>query len=139
MDLSIAWITLWRALWEILRELRPAFSRARTFLWFATAVVGFCTRADLAGVTSFVRGLGLTGPCYDRLLGFFHSRAINLDHLTRLWTALVVRLFPVVKTNGRLVLVADGIKIPKEGKKMPGVKLLHQESQSNSKPAYIMG
>lgn len=139
MNLSISSITLWRGAWELLRELRPAFSRVRTFLWFATAVVGFCTRADLAGVTSFIRGLGLTEKCYDRLLDLFHSKGIDLNHLTRLWTALVIRVFPLVKTNGRLVLVADGIKIPKEGKKMPGVKLLHQESQSNSKPEYIMG
>ena len=41
--------------------------------------------------------------------------------------------------NGRGVIVGDGIKIGKEGKKMPGVKLLHQDSQSNSKAEYIMG
>jgi len=139
MKMSIASITLWPDVWRILQELRPAFSRVRTFLWFATAVVGFCTRGDLAGVTSFVRGLGLTEECYDRLLDFFHSKGIDLDCLTRLWSALVIRVFPLVKINGRPVLVADGIKVPKEGKKMPGVKLLHQESQSNSKPEYIMG
>jgi hypothetical protein len=38
-----------------------------------------------------------------------------------------------------LVCLADGIKAPKEGKRMPGVKLLHQESQNNTKPEYIMG
>jgi hypothetical protein len=37
------------------------------------------------------------------------------------------------------VLVGDGIKIPKRGKKMPAVKLLHQQSESNTKPEYIMG
>jgi hypothetical protein len=40
--------------------------------------------------------------------------------------------------NGRLVLVGDGIKAAKRGKKMPGVKLLHQQSDSN-KAEYIMG
>ncbi len=35
--------------------------------------------------------------------------------------------------------VGDGIKVPKCGKKMPGVKLLHQQSDSNTKPEYIMG
>ena len=49
-------------------------------------------------------------------------------------------LFPhLVRVNGRLVLVGDGIKAPKRGKKMPAVKLLHQQSQSNTKPEYIMG
>src|SRR5450759_764159 len=37
------------------------------------------------------------------------------------------------------VTIADGIKAPKEGKRMPAVKLLHQESQNNTKPEYIMG
>src|SRR5208283_3094268 len=41
--------------------------------------------------------------------------------------------------NGRYVLVGDGIKIPKCGRKMPAVKLLHQQSDSNTKPEYIMG
>jgi hypothetical protein len=50
----------------------------------------------------------------------------------------VLRLFPSpLRVNGRLVLVGDGIKVPKRGKKMPGVKLLHQ--QSESKAEYIMG
>src|ERR1019366_7977808 len=31
------------------------------------------------------------------------------------------------------------IKAPKEGKQMPAVKMLHQQSASNSKPEYIMG
>jgi hypothetical protein len=30
-------------------------------------------------------------------------------------------------------------KVPKRGRKMPGVKLLHQQSESNTKPEYIMG
>jgi hypothetical protein len=51
-----------------------------------------------------------------------------------------LRLFPApMRVNGRLVLVGDGIKIPKRGKKMPAVKLLHQQSESNTKPEYIMG
>jgi hypothetical protein len=44
-----------------------------------------------------------------------------------------------VRVNSRLVLVGDGVKIPKRGKKMPAVKLLHQQSESNTKPEYIMG
>jgi len=52
----------------------------------------------------------------------------------------VLQLFPSpVRVNGRLVLVGDGIKAPKRGKKMPAVKLLHQQSESNTKPEYIMG
>jgi hypothetical protein len=57
-----------------------------------------------------------------------------------LWVQVVLRLFQdPLRVNGRLVLVGDGIKVPKSGKKMPAVKLLHQESESNTKPEYIMG
>ena len=132
-------MTLWKKTWEILQELRGGFTRQQTFLWFAVAVVGFCTRADLAGVSSFIRCLGLGERYYHPLVEFFGSTAIVLDRLTTLWVGLVMRRFPLVRMHGRIILVADGIKVPKEGRKMPGVKLLHQESQSNSKPEYIMG
>jgi hypothetical protein len=45
----------------------------------------------------------------------------------------------VLKVNGRILLVGDGLKVPKEGRKMPAVKKLHQESESNTKPSYIFG
>ena len=52
---------------------------------------------------------------------------MQLDRLSALWTQAVLRLFPdPLRVNGRRVLVADGIKVAKCGKKMPGVKLLHQ-------------
>jgi hypothetical protein len=103
-------------------------------------LAGICIRSDLAGVSSIVRALGLREEYYDRLLDFFHTQAIDVDQLARLWTRLVFRFFTaIVRVNDRIVLLADGIKIPKEGRKMPGVKLLHQESDSNTKPEYIMG
>ena len=43
------------------------------------------------------------------------------------------------QAGGRTVFLADGIKIPKTGRKMPAVKKLHQESESNTKPEYIFG
>ena len=65
---------------------------------------------------------------------------MKIDRVSALWTAVVPRLFPnPLRVNGRRVLVPDGIKVGKSGKKMPGVKLLHQESDSNTKPEYIMG
>jgi DDE superfamily endonuclease len=77
---------------------------------------------------------------YDPLRKHFHSSAIKLDQLAVLWTRTVQRLFSnPVRFNGRLVLVGDGIKIPKRGKQMPGVKLLHQQSNCSTKPEYIMG
>ena len=54
-------MALWMAWWAAINLLRPAFSRLRTFLWFATAVAGFTVRTELLGVTSLVRALKL-GP-----------------------------------------------------------------------------
>lgn len=53
---------------------------------------------------------------------------------------MALRLFPQpVRINDRCVLVGDGIKIPKCGRKMPAVKRLRQQSEANIKPEYIMG
>jgi hypothetical protein len=38
--------------WNAIRLLGPAFSRLRTFLWFATAVAGLTVRTELLGVTN---------------------------------------------------------------------------------------
>ena len=131
---------LWIHWWSVIWKLRPACSRMQTFLWFAVAVAGLTIRTDLLGVTSIVRALGLRERCYDNLLDVFHSSGIKLHLLTTHWVQVVLRVFSApVLVNERLVLVGDGIKIPKRGKKMPGVKLLHQQSDSNTKPEYIMG
>ena len=130
---------LWLAWWNIVSLLRPAFSRSRTFLWFLLVLMAFAVRKDLAGVTSFVRALGLSEHCYEPLLHFFHSDAVKIDQLAELWLSIVISLFPVYLVNGRPVLLLDGIKNSKEGRKMPGVKFLHQQSESNTKPQYIMG
>jgi hypothetical protein len=130
---------LWIQWWKIVKQLRPCFSREQTFLWFALVLIGFSTRSDLAGVTSIVRALGLDAFYYDRLLDFFHSAGINLDLLSQLWVKIILKLNLTHKVNGRIIIIADGIKVSKEGRKMPAVKSLHQESDSNSKPEYIMG
>jgi len=132
--------SLWAIWWNAILLLRPAFSRLRTFMWFVTAVAGLTVRLELLGVTSIVRALNLRPRLYTKLLAHFHSSGIKLDRLSALWAQAVLQLFPSpVRVNGRLVLVGDGIKAPKRGKKMPAVKLLHQQSESNTKPEYIMG
>jgi len=131
---------LWKVWWELVWELRSACARTRTFLWMALCLAGMTVRKDLMGVTSLVRSLGLVPVGYDRLLDFFHSPALNLDKLTRAWCRLVFRAHPgILRVNGRPVLVGDGIKVAKSGRKMPGVKKLHQPSESNTKPEYIFG
>lgn len=133
-------MSLWLHWWNAILLLRPACSRLRTFLWFAAGVAGITVRTELLGVTSIVRALRLRARFYCKLLDHFHSSAVKLDELAALWAQVVLRLFSdPLRVNGRLVLVGDGIKVGKRGKKMPAVKLLHQESDSNTKPEYIMG
>jgi hypothetical protein len=134
------WV-LWTAFWRALQPLRPACSRSTTFLWLVVVLAALCLRPDLAGVTSLVRGLGLSEASYYCLLHFFHSPALNLELLTRLWQQTLQHLFRrrLVRVNGRAVVLVDGLKRPKEGRKMPGVKSLHQESRCNAKASFIMG
>src|SRR5450756_2599446 len=133
-------LMLWNHGWRLVCELRSACARSRTFLWMALCLAGMSIRKDLLGVTSIVRALGLEPACYDRLLDFFHSPALDLDKLTHAWCTLLFRFDPgLLRVNGKPLLVGDGIKVAKAGRKMPGVKKLHQESDSNTKPEFIFG
>jgi hypothetical protein len=132
---------LWLAWLRVVQSLRPACTRTTTFLWLIVVLAALCLRPDLAGVTSLVRALGLSGASYYCLLHFFHSPALDLDRLTQLWLQTVQSLFRrwLVQVNGRPVVLVDGLKRPKEGRKMPAVKSLHQESRCNAKASFIMG
>jgi len=132
-------MSLWFAWMQAVRSLRPACRRSRTFLWMVLTLMGLCCRSDRAGVTSYIRILGLDGKAYHRFLHLFHTQGLDLDRLTDCWVRLCLALFQPMLAGSRLVCLADGIKAPKEGKKMPAVKMLHQQSASNSKPEYIMG
>ena len=131
---------LWNHWWIPVCQLRSTCARTRTFPWMALCPAGMTARTELPGVTSIVRALGLEPVCYDRLLDFFHSRALDLNKLTRAWLASAFRIHPgILRVDGRVVLAGDGLKVAKAGRKMPGVKKLHQESESNTKPEYIFG
>lgn len=132
-------MSLWIHWYEMVCLLRPACFRLRTFLWFVTALIGLSIRNDLLGITSIIRVLGLKAFCYDRLLDFFHSAALPVNFLARLWTKTVIDNFPLIRRHGKIIVIGDGIKVPKSGNKMPAVKRLFQESESNTKPQYIFG
>jgi len=128
--------TAWNACVEVLR---PACARRATFEWMRIVRMGLCARADLAGVTSIVRALALQPDRYLRLLHVLHSDALRLGALTALWVRFCQARFTPVEVGGALVCLADGLKVPKEGQRMPAVKKLHQESTNNSKPEFIDG
>ncbi len=130
---------LWTAWFAAVAHLRPACSRGRTYAWMVVVLMGLSTRLDLAGVTSVVRALGLAPAAYRRLLHLMHSPALKLDRLTDLWTRWCRDAFPACTVGAARICIADGLKAPKEGRKMPAVKKLHQESTNNSKPPFIFG
>jgi len=124
-----------------LQETRKAFSRELTWLWFCVGVIGFIIRNDFAGVTSFVRVFRLSENAYYCFLRMFHSSGIDLKKLVECWSGYVFKILDafILRENERVVLATDGSKVSKSGKKMPAVKTLHQESESNTKPEYITG
>lgn len=130
---------LWSAWSASVQALRPACTRRATFEWMRIVLAGLCIRAEYAGVTSLVRALALKPHTYLRLLHLFHSEALRLSALTALWVHFCLARFTPFRVGDAIVCLADGLKAPKEGKKMPAVKKLHQESANNSKPEFIDG
>jgi hypothetical protein len=111
-------MTLWIAWMQAVRYLRPACRRSHTFLWMVLVLIGLRCRLDLAGVTSYVRVLDLRPEAYHRFLHRFHSKGLDLDRLTGCWVRLYLMLFQPLLAGTRMVWLADGIKTPKEGRRL---------------------
>jgi hypothetical protein len=124
---------------EVLSAFRPCFSRKAAYEWFVVIVVGLMIRADHLGLTAIIRSLSLHPRHYESMIHFFRSDAWSLDSLRLAWFKVVRRMAPLLYVRGRVVLVGDGMKQAKEGRYMPGVKKLHQESENSSKGEYIFG
>lgn len=124
---------------NFLRAMRPAFSRRATFAWFVTVIVGFLLRNDTLGVSSIVRALSLPPETYTCLLHFFHSTAWNVEQLMGLWWEWLAARKVAYHLGDRLVLLGDHTKTPKDGRKMPAVATLHQDSETSSKPSFFRG
>lgn len=73
------------------------------------------------------------------MIHFFYSKAWCLAGVRKKWIQLVKKYAPLITVDGRYILLADGVKQPKEARRMPGVKKLHQESGNSSKSEYIHG
>lgn len=124
---------------NMLAAMRPAFTREAAFLWFVVAFAGFVTRTDNFGVSSIVRALWLDPAGYNNLLNFFGSTAWTAETLMRQWRKWLVTQNAAHTINDRLVLVGDHTKVVKDGRKMPEVETLHQDSETGSKPSYFRG
>ena len=119
--------------------MRPAFSRRATYCWFVVVFVGFILRTDNFGVSSIVRALLLPAESYTCLLHFFHSTAWNVETIMAIWWQWLVEKNVAHRIGNRLVLVGDHTKTPKDGRKIPAVTTLHQDSETGSKPSYFRG
>ena len=123
----------------LLRALRPAFTREATFAWFVVAFAGVVMRQEVYGVSSMIRALGLDPAFYPALLHFFHSSAWTAERLYRHWETWLIHQPVVESAAGRVVLLGDHTKQPKDGRRMPGVTTLHQDSETSSKPSFFRG
>ena len=124
---------------QILTQLRFSFSRERPFEWFVLLLWGALLSHQPAAVTSYLNGLGLSEDDYARALHWFYSQAFTIDELCRRWSNWLSGYAQARTLNGQCVYAGDGIKVSKEGRKMPGVKGLHQKSEDVSKPEWIRG
>ena len=124
---------------ELVGALRPAFSRQATFVWFLVAFAGVVTRQDLYGVSSIIRALSLAPVYYPALLHFFHSTAWSAERLYRQWEGWLIGQPVVERVAGRIVMLGDHTKQPKDGRRMPHVTTMHQDSETSSKPSFFRG
>ncbi len=118
---------------------RPVFSRNSPWLLFCMVIIGFIGATEMTGVTSFCRFWGLGANGYNALLHFFRSGAWSVTMIIIQWQTFVVAQQETVMADGRAVLAGDHTYVPKDGRKMPGVVTLHQDSATQSKPSYFRG
>ena len=124
---------------KILSSFESCFSRKAAFRWFVILTAGLMLRSDKLGVTSVIRDLALKPDCYLSMLHFFRASSWSLDRIRQCWFQTVLRFFPLYQENGFHVLVGDGVKQSKEGRRIHGVKKLCQESETSAKPQFIHG
>jgi hypothetical protein len=132
-------IKMWQMINKILKSFRICFTRKASYKWFIIITVGCLVCNDSYGVTSVVRDLNIDHNLYQTMLNFFRSNAWNLEKLIDMWISVLIDTAPIIEVEGYVAIVGDGVKQSKEGKRMPGVKKLHQESENSTKPEYIFG
>lgn len=73
------------------------------------------------------------------MIHFFRASSWSLDSIRSRWLSVVKEYSPLYGEGNFHVLVADGVKQFKEGRRMPGIKKLFQESENSAKPQYMHG
>jgi hypothetical protein len=118
---------------------RSSFSRSTTWLLFCLVVLGFLGAEHVIGISSFCRFWGLGESGYHALLHLFRSQAWSFGMLSVQWATFVLSQDVAVIVAGRAVILGDHTLVAKDGRKMPGVVTLHQESETQTKKSYFRG
>jgi hypothetical protein len=130
---------MWKFVDNNLMVFKECFSREKAFKWFVVVIVGLMVREDRLGITSIVRTLEINPGYYETLIHFFRANSWELNIIRDRWIRVVWNSGLVYRINGTPLLIGDGVKQSKEGRKMPCVKKLAQESENSGKPQYIHG
>jgi DDE superfamily endonuclease len=126
-------------IYQALQIFRTVFSRRATWLTFCVVVLGFLGASQIDGVSSLCRFWHLETSGYLALLHLFRSSAWSLTELLSCWWSLVLSQQQTVMVEGQAVLIGDHTMTAKDGRRMPGVVTLHQDSETQSKPNYFRG
>ena len=124
---------------KVLMSFRSCFTRQAAHTWFIIIILTFILRKEKYGVTDAIRSIGLPENCYESLTHFFKADSWNIEDLSNGWTRTVFDQDETYRINENCIFIIDATKISKEGKCMPAVKRMHQESENSGKGQYIYG
>ena len=130
---------MFRFIDNILEQFLPCFNRRASWVNFCNIIIGFILRSDIRGVSLVVSALRIKPERYTTLLKFFRSNAFDIDSLYQKLITVFMKILPPKTIDGSVILVGDHIKVSKEGRRMPAIEKLHQESQNSGKGAFIEG
>jgi len=126
-------------IFKTLDSFRFVFARSTTWLIFCAMVLGFIGATDMIGISSFCRFYSIDGKSYNCLLHFFRYSSWSLVAVSLHWEKFVLSQNCTVNSNGRTIILGDHTFVPKDGRRMPGVVTLRQNSETQSKPSYFRG
>ena len=126
-------------IYHILNSFRSVFSRQVPWISFCMVVLGLIGAYQMAGISSLCRFWQMNEAGYMYLLHLFHSQAWSIQTFIYHWWQLALEQQVAVMEGERLVLLGDHTYVPKDGRHMPGVVSIHQNSETQSKPSYFRG
>ena len=122
-----------------LHSFRFVFSRTTTWIIFCSVVIGFIGATEMIGISSFCRFYSVDGSAYNAFIHFFRYSSWSLAAVSLHWEYFVLSQNKAVLNDGRVIMLGDHTYVPKDGRRMPGVVTLRQNSETQSKPSYFRG